>query len=161
MAGTVKSLNPYLTIVMCAWFNADSCIHTTVLHWICTYRMIIYIIKCYIAINTNLNPSFKYLNWVSSTRVFWNKVCVSFCKSTLLYVTQPGLSINKVYLRYHYRSHNARSLQTLFHRYLLQLGLLRNDWDQSDMNGLSTEFFAFFSPSKPARTTELTLYFEE
>ena len=39
--------------------------------------------------------------------------------------------------------------------------LLRNDWAQSDTKGLSTEFLAFFSPSKPARTTDLTLCFED
>lgn len=83
-------------------------------------------------------------------------LCQSFLAQglcVLLWVylpTQHRLSINRVYLRYHYLSHNALSLQTFFPACLLHLGLLRKCWDQSSLKGLSTEFFTFFSPSKPA-----------
>lgn len=55
-------------------------------------------------------------------RSFWNKVCVLLLVCSL---TQRRLSISRVYLRYHYLSHNAHSLQTFFPRCLLHLGLLR------------------------------------
>lgn len=39
-----------------------------------------------------------------------------------------GASVNRVYSRYHYLSHNADCLQTHCQRCLLQRRLLRNDW---------------------------------